>query len=87
VYGLVAYADPPRHLIAATPAMTGDTPFPFSFPAVGRKKITAAFDGGRKREVDMREVFNAPSRISTGRTCSELLRREEGIPCRGPFCL
>jgi hypothetical protein len=27
--------------------MTQDTPLPFSFPAVGRKKITAAFDGGR----------------------------------------
>src|SRR5512139_2365975 len=27
--------------------MTEDTPLPFSFPAVGRKKITAAFDGGR----------------------------------------
>jgi Transposase DDE domain group 1 len=27
--------------------MTNDTILPFSFPAVGRKKITAAFDGGR----------------------------------------
>jgi hypothetical protein len=27
--------------------MTDDTLLPFSFPAVGRKKITAAFDGGR----------------------------------------
>ena len=27
--------------------MTEDTSLPFSFPAVGRKKITAAFDGGR----------------------------------------
>lgn len=27
--------------------MNEDIPLPFSFPAVGRKKITAAFDGGR----------------------------------------
>jgi hypothetical protein len=27
--------------------MTEDISLPFSFPAVGRKKITAAFDGGR----------------------------------------
>ena len=27
--------------------MTEDTLLPLSFPAVGRKKITAAFDGGR----------------------------------------
>ena len=27
--------------------MTDDTVLPFSFPAVTRKKITAAFDGGR----------------------------------------
>ncbi|WP_204320295.1 transposase, partial [Proteus vulgaris] len=27
--------------------MTDDTLLAFSFPAVGRKKITAAFDGGR----------------------------------------
>ena len=27
--------------------MTDNTILPFSFPAVGRKKITAAFDGGR----------------------------------------
>ena len=27
--------------------MTNDTILPFSFPAVSRKKITAAFDGGR----------------------------------------
>jgi hypothetical protein len=27
--------------------MTDDTFLPFSFPAVGRKKVTAAFDGGR----------------------------------------
>ncbi len=27
--------------------MTDDTLLPFSFPAVGRKKITSAFDGGR----------------------------------------
>jgi hypothetical protein len=31
----------------ATPAMTDDNLLPFSFPAVQRKKITAAFDGGR----------------------------------------
>src|SRR5437764_7798989 len=27
--------------------MYDDTPEPFWFPAVGRKKVTAAFDGGR----------------------------------------
>jgi hypothetical protein len=27
--------------------MIEDSLLPFSFPAVGRKKITAAFDGGR----------------------------------------
>lgn len=27
--------------------MTEDTLLPLSFPAVGRKKVTAAFDGGR----------------------------------------
>ena len=27
--------------------MTDDTLLPFCFPAVGRKKVTAAFDGGR----------------------------------------
>jgi hypothetical protein len=27
--------------------MTDDTFLPFSFPAVSRKKVTAAFDGGR----------------------------------------
>ncbi|TIV04320.1 MAG: IS1380 family transposase, partial [Mesorhizobium sp.] len=29
--------------------MTEDTLLPLSFPAVGRKKITAAFDGGRQK--------------------------------------
>jgi hypothetical protein len=32
---------------AATPAMIEDTPLPFSLPSVQRKKVTAAFDGGR----------------------------------------
>ena len=27
--------------------MTDDSFLPFSFPAIGRKKVTAAFDGGR----------------------------------------
>ncbi len=27
--------------------MSDDTAAPFLFPAVGRKKVTAAFDGGR----------------------------------------
>src|SRR3954449_13539665 len=31
----------------ATPAMSNDTTLPFGFPAVGRKKLVAAFDGGR----------------------------------------
>ena len=33
--------------MAATLTMSDTTILPFSFPAVGRKKITAAFDGGR----------------------------------------
>jgi hypothetical protein len=44
---LVAEADPCGRLEHATPAMTDDNLLPFSFPAVERKKITAAFDGGR----------------------------------------
>ena len=32
---------------AATPAMVEDTLLPFSLPSLQRKKITAAFDGGR----------------------------------------
>ena len=32
---------------AATPAMLEDNLLPFNFPAVERKKLTAAFDGGR----------------------------------------
>ena len=32
---------------AATPAILEDNLLPFSFPAVERKKVTAAFDGGR----------------------------------------
>jgi len=31
----------------ATPAMDEDTLLPFALPSVGRKKLTAAFDGGR----------------------------------------
>jgi hypothetical protein len=31
----------------ATPAMTDDRPLAFTLPAVSRKKVTAAFDGGR----------------------------------------
>ena len=34
----------PRH---TSPAMTDDNLPPFSFPAVSRKQVTAAFDGGR----------------------------------------
>jgi hypothetical protein len=44
---MVAYADPVRHFAPATFAMTDDHLLPFSFPAVARKKVTAAFDGGR----------------------------------------
>src|SRR6201987_3816495 len=32
---------------AATPAMTDDNQLSFSLPSVSRKKVTAAFDGGR----------------------------------------
>jgi Transposase DDE domain group 1 len=47
MYGFVADADPSRNRIQAISAMTEDSLLPFSFPAVDRKKITAAFDGGR----------------------------------------
>jgi hypothetical protein len=40
-------ANPVDRILRATPAMIDDTLLPFAFPAVGRKKITAAFDGGR----------------------------------------
>ena len=33
--------------LGATPAMTNDSQLSFSLPSVSRKKITAAFDGGR----------------------------------------
>ena len=35
------------HSARATPAMNDTTVLPFSFPSVGRKKVTADFDGGR----------------------------------------
>lgn len=44
---MVVYVAPVHHLAPATPAMTDDNLLPFSFPAVCRKKVTAAFDGGR----------------------------------------
>src|ERR1700726_4092978 len=33
--------------LTATPAMTGDNQLSFDLPSVSRKKVTAAFDGGR----------------------------------------
>jgi hypothetical protein len=33
--------------LAATPAMTYDNQLSFDLPSVSRKKVTAAFDGGR----------------------------------------
>src|ERR1700741_975125 len=33
--------------LAATPAMTDDSQLSFNLPSVSRKKVTAAFDGGR----------------------------------------
>ena len=47
IYGFGADADPSQNRIQATPSMTEDSLLLFSFPAVDRKKITAAFDGGR----------------------------------------
>jgi hypothetical protein len=44
VYGLFAYTDPSHHHIDTMP---DDSLLSFSFPAVRRKKIAAAFDGGR----------------------------------------
>ena len=38
----------PRHAATpATPAMTDDSQLAFTLPSVSRKKVTAAFDGGR----------------------------------------
>src|SRR5438045_8089775 len=47
VYGLGVETIPFTRSHRATPAMHDDTIEPFGFPAVGRKKLTAAFDGGR----------------------------------------
>jgi hypothetical protein len=47
IYGVVSDADPSHNRIQAIPAVTEDSLFPFSVPAVDRKKITTAFDGGR----------------------------------------
>jgi hypothetical protein len=47
--GLILFTDwvsRPIRSHRATPAMHDDTIEPFWFPAVGRKKITSAFDGG-----------------------------------------
>jgi hypothetical protein len=44
---LVVYANPFRLSGHATPAVLDDTTAAFSFPAVARKKVTAAFNGGR----------------------------------------
>jgi hypothetical protein len=33
--------------LTATPAMTDDNQLSFKLPSVSRKKVTAAFDGGR----------------------------------------
>ena len=33
--------------LTATPAMTEDNQLSFNLPSVSRKKVTAAFDGGR----------------------------------------
>ena len=39
-------ANPAHDIEPATSGMTHDTVLPFLFPAVQRKKVTAAFDGG-----------------------------------------
>ena len=44
---MVAYTDPYRLAPGHPLAMTNSNLLPFSFPAVGRKAVTAAFDGGR----------------------------------------
>jgi hypothetical protein len=44
---LVADTAPSRIAANTTLAMTDDNLLPFSFPAVSRKQVTAAFDGGR----------------------------------------
>src|SRR5947209_10987310 len=46
-YGLGVETDPFTRTRRATPAMDDDTMLPFPLPAVGRKKVVAAFDGGR----------------------------------------
>jgi hypothetical protein len=44
---LVAYSNPFRRTADTSLAMLHDNLLPFSFPAVSRKQVTAAFDGGR----------------------------------------
>jgi len=44
---LVFYAKLARLFGQPRPAMLDNTTAAFSFPAIARKKVTAAFDGGR----------------------------------------
>ena len=44
---MVTYTNPVRHFAPATFAMTDGNLLPLWFRAVARKKVTAAFNGGR----------------------------------------
>jgi hypothetical protein len=44
---LAAYTDPVREPGGAAPTMSDDTDLPFDLPSVARKKVSAAFNGGR----------------------------------------
>ena len=50
--------------MTAPAAMTDDSLLPFSFPAVGAKKVTAAFDGGRLSSDGGVCCFLLPSGVS-----------------------
>jgi hypothetical protein len=72
---LVAEADPCGRLERATPATTDDNLLPFAFPAVERKKVTAAFDGGRLSSDGGRTRLSAGERRFEpvwGFSCQEL---------------
>jgi hypothetical protein len=61
--------------------MIEDSLLPFSFPAVGRKKITAAFDGGRITSDAGVMLLGKPSAGSEWRTSLPPSSRIRAIHC------
>ena len=58
--------------LAATFAMTDDNQLSFNLPSVSRKKVTAAFDGGRLSSDSGVMLLALADRLSTGRGISSL---------------